>query len=90
MHRTVLLALLAAVAGVLLPTGRTEALSCVDTETVLVDAERAFVGDLLARDGARLTFRVREVVRGELPGQIVVRDDLAGSGWRFPPPSGPR
>jgi hypothetical protein len=56
MHRTVPLVLLTAVTVALLSAARAEALSCVDTETVLVDAERAFIGDLLARDGALLTF----------------------------------
>jgi hypothetical protein len=77
----VLVALAIVVAGVLRGAQRAEALSCVGPETVLVGAERAFIGALVAEDGDRLTFDVTEPARGELPDPVVVRDELAGSGW---------
>ncbi len=60
---------------------RAEALSCVGPDVVLVGAERAFIGELVAADGDRLTFDVTEAVRGAVPDPVRVRDDLAGSAW---------
>ncbi len=76
-----LVVLAVVVAGVLPGAQRAEALSCVGPEVVLVGAERAFIGAFVAEDGDRLTFDVTEPGRGELPDPVVVRDELAGSGW---------
>jgi hypothetical protein len=76
-----LAALAIVVGGVLRGTDRAEALSCVGPEVVLVGAERAFIGALVAEDGDRLEFDVTEPGRGEVPDPVVVRDELAGSGW---------
>lgn len=80
-HGLLAAALCAAVLA--LGAGRAEALTCVPTDGVIAGAQHAFIGTLLAQDGAYLTFRVDEVARGRLPSQIVVRDTLA------PPPGMP-
>jgi hypothetical protein len=74
-----LAALAIVVGGVLRGTDRAEALSCVGPEVVLVGAERAFIGALVAEDGDRLEFDVTEPGRGEVPDPVVVRDELADS-----------
>jgi hypothetical protein len=78
--------LAAALGAAVLAVGaaRAEALTCVFPDGgVMAGAQHAFIGTLLAQDGATLTFRVDEVARGKLPAQIVVRDTFA------PPPGMP-
>jgi hypothetical protein len=71
--------LLAALAVAVLAPARADALSCAGEDHAILGAEHAFIGNLVARDGALLTFHVRDVLRGALPEHLVVHDDLAPS-----------
>ena len=79
-RRAVLLAVVASLVVLAAPSSVAQATSCVDTETLLVDAEHAFIGAVVSRDRDVLTFDVSEVVRGDLPDPFVVRDESESPG----------
>jgi hypothetical protein len=62
-------------------------LSCVDADTVVAHADRAFIGTLIAQDGPLLTFDVTEPIRGDLPDPLIVHDELAPD-WPMRPTPG--
>jgi len=77
-------ALLTTTVLALLPAGSAHALSCADPETVVAQADRAFIGTLISQDSMLLTFDVTEQIRGDLPDPVVVRDELAPE-WAMRP-----
>jgi len=77
-------ALLTTTVLALLPAGSAHALSCADPETVVAQADRAFIGTLISQDSMLLTFDVTEQIRGGLPDPVVVRDELAPE-WAMRP-----